>query len=114
MNSNETIKNFDFNKVLNNAMETHDFKINRRKREELEKIFQQYGLTLEEAIHVFLYYSLREEKIPFEVPEHHTPFRDMKLFIEKSKYAFSEVDEKGVVICPPDAPKDIIDWIKHG
>lgn len=54
MDDNKIIENFVFDKVLVDAMEIHEVKINLRKREEV---------------------------LFFEVPEHHTPFKDMKHFI---------------------------------
>jgi len=53
--------------MVSNAKVTTSIKIDKTKRDEAKKIFNQLGLTMGEAFNIFLSRVIMEKGIPFEV-----------------------------------------------
>jgi len=49
------------------AKEIISFKIEEEIKEEAEKLFSEIGMTVEEALNIFIKRSVKEKRIPFEI-----------------------------------------------
>jgi len=49
------------------AKEIISFQIEEELKEEAEKLFSEIGMTVEEALNIFIKRSVKEKRIPFEI-----------------------------------------------
>lgn len=78
-----------------------DIHLPNRELEQAEKLFAEYGLTIEQAVHLFIAQSLEEGTLPF-VPS-----------IKPKNKLQLNTNGKGVVV-PADAPEDFKEWVRNG
>lgn len=47
-------------------------------KEDAEALFSSFGLTMSDAINLFIYQSLREQALPFKVEGNFSTYKEMK------------------------------------
>ncbi|MBP1045647.1 type II toxin-antitoxin system RelB/DinJ family antitoxin [Enterococcus sp. BWM-S5] len=79
-----------------------DIHLPEKESEQAEKLFAEFGLTVEQAVELFIAQSLENGTLPF-IPKI-KPKNKLKL----------DSNGKGGFIVPDDAPEDFKEWVRHG
>lgn len=79
-----------------------DIHLPEKESEQAEKLFAEYGLTVEQAVALFIAQSLENGTLPF-IPK-----------IKPKNKLILDSNGKGALIVPNGAPEDFKDWVSAG
>ncbi len=89
-------------KYIEKGLIALDIRLPEKESQQAEKLFADYGLTVEQAVELFIAQSLENGTLPF-IPK-----------IKPKNKIVLKSNGKGGIVVPDDAPEDFKDWVRNG